>query len=150
LEAIAAAGVKLRVTAVIVTAQNYVDSRAVIPGDIIRARNGKTIHVDNTDAEGRLILTDGLWRMGEEGVTHLVDVATLTGAIVAALGPSISGAFGNDGFVDRVVRVAAAAGDLCWKMPLHAEYLERSSMRSPTSTTPARSPPAAPSRPRSS
>lgn len=124
LEAIAVAGVKLQVTAIITTAQNYVDANAVVPGDIIRARNGKSIHVDNTDAEGRLVMTDGMWRAGEEKVTHLVDVATLTGAIVAALGPSISGAFGNDRFVDQVVRVAETAGELCWKMPLHHEYMQ--------------------------
>lgn len=124
LEAIATAGVKLQVTAIVVTAQNYVDANAVVPGDIIRARNGKSIHVDNTDAEGRLIMTDGMWRAGEEKVTHLVDVATLTGAVVAALGPSISGAFGNNRFVDQVVRVAESAGEMCWKMPLHHEYFE--------------------------
>jgi leucyl aminopeptidase len=124
LEAIATARVKLRVTAIIVTAQNYVDANSAVPGDLIRARNGKTIHIDNTDAEGRLILTDGLWRAGEEKVTHLVDVATLTGAILHALGNSISGAFGNDRFVDRVVRVAEQSGELCWKLPLHAPYLE--------------------------
>lgn len=124
LEAMAVAGVKLQVTAILVTAQNYVDANAVVPGDIIRARNGKSIHVDNTDAEGRLIMSDGMWRAGEEKVTHLVDVATLTGAMVVALGQSISGAFGNDRFVDRVVRVADKAGELCWKMPLHHEYME--------------------------
>ena len=122
MEAIAAAKPKINVTAIIVTAQNYVDSNATLPGDIMRARNGKTIHIDNTDAEGRLILTDGLWRAGEE-VTHLVDFATLTGSIVRALGSALSGAFGNDRFVDQVVKVAGSCGEPCWKMPMVEEYI---------------------------
>ncbi len=124
MEAIAAIKPKLRVTGIIVTAQNYVDEDAIVPGDIIRGRNGKCIHVDNTDAEGRLILTDGLWRAGEEKVTHLVDFATLTGAVVRALGTSLSGAFGEDDLVDRVVKVADSCGELCWKLPMHTEYSE--------------------------
>ncbi len=115
---------RLRVSGIIVTAQNYVDRESIVPGDVIRARNGKTIHVDNTDAEGRLILTDGLWRAGEQKVTHLVDVATLTGSIVRALGSAVTGAFGNDGFVDRVIRLADQCGEPCWKMPLIDEYIE--------------------------
>jgi leucyl aminopeptidase len=122
MEAIARLKPPLRVTAVVCTAQNYVDSRSIVPGDIMRARNGKTIHIDNTDAEGRLVLTDGLWRMGEEKVTHLVDLATLTGAIVRALGSSLSGAFGNDDFADRVARIAGDCGEPCWRMPMVEEY----------------------------
>jgi leucyl aminopeptidase len=124
LEAIARAKIDLTVTAIIVTTQNYVDARAIVPGDIMRGRNGKTVHIDNTDAEGRLILTDGLWRAGEEKVTHLVDVATLTGSIVRALGDGVSGAFGNDKFVEDVVKIAGACGEPCWKMPLLLEYGE--------------------------
>ncbi len=124
IEAIAAAEAPIPVTAVIVTAQNYVDANSVVPGDIIRARNGKTIHIDNTDAEGRLILTDGLWRMGEEKVTHLVDVATLTGACLRALGTSLSGVFGNDDFANRLADVAGAQGEPCWRLPLVEEYSE--------------------------
>lgn len=124
MEAIAAIKPKLRVTGIIVTAQNYVDSNAVLPGDIMRGRNGKSIMIDNTDAEGRLILTDGLWRAGEEGVTHLVDIATLTGAIVRALGPAVSGSFGNDGFTDRVTKIAGECGEPCWRMPMVDEYID--------------------------
>lgn len=124
MEAIAQAKPKVRVTGIIVTAQNYVDRDAVIPGDIMRAKNGKSIMIDNTDAEGRLILTDGLWRAGEEGVTHLIDIATLTGAIVRALGHTVSGAFGNDAFADRVIKVANDAGEPCWRMPLVDEYAD--------------------------
>lgn len=122
MEAIARAKPKIRVTAIIVTAQNYVDSKAILPGDIMRGRNGKTVHIDNTDAEGRLVLTDGLWRAGEEEITHLVDVATLTGAIVRALGTSMSGAFGNDRFADQVTKVANDTGEACWRLPLVDEY----------------------------
>jgi len=124
METIAREAPPVRVTAVIVTAQNYVDNTSTLPGDIFRARNGKTVHVDNTDAEGRLILSDGLWRMGEEKVTHLVDIATLTGACVRALGTSISGVFGNDAFADEIAQVAAAQGEPCWRLPLVEEYME--------------------------
>ena len=91
---------------------------------MIKGRNGKFIHVDNTDAEGRLILTDGLWRMGEEKVTHLVDIATLTGACVRALGTAISGVLGNDAFADEVAAVAETQGEPCWRLPLVEEYIE--------------------------
>lgn len=124
MEAIARAKPKLAVTAIIVTAQNYVDANAIVPGDVIKGRNGKFIHVDNTDAEGRLILSDGMWRAGEEKVTHLIDFATLTGAVVRALGTSISGGFGNDDLVDRFIDVARSCGEDCWKLPLYDEYIE--------------------------
>ena len=124
MESIARAGLPIRVTGILVTAQNYVDQKATLPGDIFRARNGKSIHVDNTDAEGRLVLTDGLWRMGEEKVTHLVDVATLTGACVRALGTSVSGVLGNDDFADQVAQVAATQGEPCWRLPMVEEYTE--------------------------
>lgn len=124
MEAIAREELPIRVSAVIVTAQNYVDSRSTLPGDIFRARNGKTVHVDNTDAEGRLILSDGLYRLGEEQVTHLVDVATLTGACLRALGTSVSGIFGNDEFADQVAQVAGTQGEPCWRLPMIEEYFE--------------------------
>lgn len=124
IDAIASEGLPIRVTAIIVTAQNYVDKNSTMPGDVFQAKNGKFVHVDNTDAEGRLILTDGLWRMGEEGVTHLVDVATLTGACVRALGTSVSGVLGNDEFADEVAAVAATQGEPCWRLPIVEEYME--------------------------
>jgi leucyl aminopeptidase len=122
LDAIAEQKLPIRVTAVICTAQNHVDARSVVPGDIFRAKNGKTVMVDNTDAEGRLVLTDGLARMGEEKVTHLVDVATLTGACLRALGNAVSGAFGNDDFADLVIDAANTQGEPCWRLPLIEEY----------------------------
>jgi leucyl aminopeptidase len=124
MESIARSGIPLRVTAVIVTSQNYLDSRSMLPGDIFMARNGKTIHVDNTDAEGRLILTDGLFRMGEEGATHIVDAATLTGACMRALGNAVSGVMGNDGFAEEVIAAGAARGEMIWRLPLVEEYTD--------------------------
>lgn len=125
IENIAARKLPIAVTAIIVTAQNYVDANSMMPGDIFVAKNGKSVHVDNTDAEGRLILSDGLCRMGEEGVTHLVDVATLTGACMRALGDRVSGVFGNDDFADTVSAAAATQGEACWRLPLVEEYAER-------------------------
>jgi leucyl aminopeptidase len=122
IEIVAQEKLPIRVTAVICAAQNYPDANATMPGDVFRAKNGKTVHVDNTDAEGRLVLTDGLARMGEEKVTHLVDVATLTGACVRALGNAVSGAFGNDAFADLVVDVAGGQGEPCWRLPIVEEY----------------------------
>ena len=125
IENIAARKLPLNVTAVIVTAQNYVDANSMMPGDIFIAKNGKSVHIDNTDAEGRLILSDGLCRMGEEKVTHIVDVATLTGACMRALGDRVSGVFGNDDFADAVSAAAATQGEACWRLPLVEEYAER-------------------------
>ena len=81
----------VRVIGILCCAENMPDARAQRPGDIFTAKNGKSIMVDNTDAEGRLVLTDGLFRAGEEGATHIVDIATLTGAVLRALGPSVAG-----------------------------------------------------------
>lgn len=122
MEAIGREKPAIPVTAVIVTAQNYVDANSVVPGDIFKAKNGKTVQVDNTDAEGRLVLTDGMWRMGEEKVTHLVDVATLTGACQRALGNALSGAFGQDEFVQTLIDVSEEVGEPCWQLPLVEEY----------------------------
>ncbi len=124
MEAIARSAIPIRVTAVIVASQNYLDAKSMLPGDIFTARNGKTIHVDNTDAEGRLILTDGLYRMGEEDVTHIVDVATLTGACMRALGNAVSGIMGNDDFTETVIEAGAARGESIWRLPLVEEYTD--------------------------
>jgi leucyl aminopeptidase len=100
--------------------------RAIKPGDILKSAAGKTVEVINTDAEGRLILGDGLWYARQLGATHLVDVATLTGAVVVALGKVTTGLFGNnDAWIDTVRRVANRAGDRAWPMPLFDEYREQ-------------------------
>ena len=112
-----------RVIGVVPTTENMPGGRAIKPGDILRGASGKTVEVLNTDAEGRLILGDGLWYAQKLGATHLVDVATLTGACVVALGKITSGLFGTPSeWVDVVRRAAERAGDRVWPMPLFEEY----------------------------
>jgi leucyl aminopeptidase len=97
----------------------------VKPGDIVTAMNGKTIEVNNTDAEGRLILADGLCYAVDQGAERLVDIATLTGAIVIALGSTYCGLFSNDDdWFGQVDAACSATGELGWRMPLHPEYFE--------------------------
>jgi leucyl aminopeptidase len=97
--------------------------RAQRPGDIVTTLNGKTVEVLNTDAEGRMILIDALTHAIRQGATHLVDAATLTGAIVVALGHLHIGAFSNDDELQgRVQAAGKAAGDRIWRMPLDEDY----------------------------
>ena len=106
--------------------ENMPGGRAIKPGDVLTGAGGKTVEVLNTDAEGRLLLGDGLWYARHLGATHLVDAATLTGAIVVALGKAASGLFGQpDGWVEAVRRTALRAGDRCWPMPLYEDYREQ-------------------------
>src|SRR5208283_4700086 len=113
------------VTAFIPCVENMPGSRAQRPGDIVTAMSGKSIEVINTDAEGRLILADALTYARRQGCTHLVDAATLTGAIVVALGHIHVGLFSNDdGLRDRVMAAAAGEGEKMWQMPLDEEYKE--------------------------
>ncbi len=96
---------------------------ATRPGDILRIRNGATVEVLNTDAEGRLVLADALSLASETKPDAIVDLATLTGACMVALGPSIAGLMGNDdGFVAAVRGAADAAGERVWPLPLPADY----------------------------
>jgi leucyl aminopeptidase len=126
MRAIALLNAPMRVVGVVPTTENMPGGRAVKPGDILKSAAGKTVEVINTDAEGRLILGDGLWYARKLGATHLVDVATLTGAVVVALGKVTSGLFGNDdAWVDLVRRVADRAGDRAWPMPLFDDYREQ-------------------------
>ena len=93
------------------------------PGDVLKSASGKTVEVVNTDAEGRLILGDGLWYARQLGATHLVDVATLTGAIVVALGHVNAGLFSNDDdFAALVEKAARRGGDRVARLPLDPEY----------------------------
>ena len=116
----------MRVIGVVPTTENMPGGRAIKPGDILKSAQGTTIEVINTDAEGRLILGDGLWYARQLGATHLVDIATLTGAVVVALGKITSGLYGGpDGFVKTVERVANAAGDRVWPMPMFDEYKDQ-------------------------
>ncbi len=113
------------VTALVPAVENMVGSRAQRPGDIVTALSGKTIEVLNTDAEGRLILADALAYARRLGATHIVDAATLTGAIVVALGSVNIGAFtNNDELLGRVMAAAKAEGEKMWHMPLDEEYKE--------------------------
>jgi leucyl aminopeptidase len=126
MRAIALLGAPIRVIGIVPAVENMPGSKAVKPGDVLKSAEGKTVEVINTDAEGRLILGDGLWYARKLGATHLVDIATLTGAIVVALGKSTSGIFGTpDWWVDQVRRVGDRAGDRMWRMPLFDEYREQ-------------------------
>ena len=123
MRAIALLGAPIRVIGVVPATENMPGGRAIKPGDVLRSAEGKTVEVINTDAEGRLILGDGLWYARKLGATHLVDVATLTGAIVVALGKVTSGIFGTpDAWVEHVRRVADRAGDRVWPLPLYDDY----------------------------
>jgi len=116
----------IRVVGVVPTTENMPGGRAIKPGDILKSAEGKTVEVINTDAEGRLILGDGLWYARKLGATHLVDVATLTGAIVTALVKITSGLFGTpDAWIDVIRRVANRAGDRVWPLPLFDEYKDQ-------------------------
>jgi leucyl aminopeptidase len=111
------------ITAYLALAENLLDSKAQRPGDIYVARNGKSIHVDNTDAEGRLVLADVLTYAGEQGATHIVDVATLTGACMVALGDRMGGLLGRDeAFLKQVREAGQEAGEDFWQLPLFGEY----------------------------
>ncbi|MDD5559964.1 leucyl aminopeptidase [Candidatus Methylomirabilis sp.] len=114
------------VTAIVPATENMPSGTAQRPGDIVKAMNGKTIEVINTDAEGRLILADALCYACDRGLTHLVDVATLTGACVIALGSVRTGAFTNDAELLRQVKEASeAAGEKIWELPMDDEYAEQ-------------------------
>ncbi len=121
--ALAALGVPVRAIALLAAAENMPGGGAFRPGDILRAANGKTIEVINTDAEGRLVLADALWYARREGATHVVDMATLTGAMSLALGDLYSGIFANDeAWLERLVAAGSRSGDLVWPFPLHPRY----------------------------
>jgi leucyl aminopeptidase len=126
MRAIALLEAPVRVIGVVPTTENMPGGRAIKPGDILKSAAGKTVEVINTDAEGRLILGDGLWYARQLGATHLVDVATLTGAVVVALGKITSGLFGTPPeWVDRVRKVADRAGYRVWPMPIFDEYKDQ-------------------------
>ncbi len=111
------------VTALVPAVENMPGGRAQRPGDIVKTLSGKTVEVLNTDAEGRLILADTMTYAQKLGCTHLVDAATLTGAIVVALGHVNTGAFANnEALLERVLAAARAEGEKTWPMPLDDEY----------------------------
>ena len=125
MDAIATLGVPARVTAVVPATENMPSGHSMKPGDIVTAMNGKTIEINNTDAEGRLILADALCYAVDQGAERLVDIATLTGAIVIALGSTYCGLFSNDDdWYGQVSEACNATGEIGWRMPLHPEYFD--------------------------
>jgi leucyl aminopeptidase len=120
---IAALAPPVRVVAIIPATENMPGGSAVKPGDVLTIRNGKTVEVLNTDAEGRLVLADGLSLAVEAGVDAIIDVATLTGACIVALGRKVAGLMGNHaGWVDQVGQAAGRAGEDVWPLPLPEDY----------------------------
>jgi leucyl aminopeptidase len=116
-------GVKL--LAVVGATENLPSAGAVKPGDIVTAKNGKTIEINNTDAEGRLVLADCLCHAVSLGAERIVDLATLTGAVIVALGSTYAGLMSNDEELTRQVTAAGErTGEILWRLPLHAEYDE--------------------------
>ena len=125
MRAIATLKPPIPVTALVPAVENMVGAKAQRPGDIVKALSGKTVEVLNTDAEGRLILIDAITYAKRLGCTHLVDAATLTGAIVVALGHVNIGAFTNDeALLGRVMSAAKMEGEKMWHMPLDEDYKE--------------------------
>jgi leucyl aminopeptidase len=126
MQALAKLRPRVAVTAVVPSVENMPGSQAQRPGDVVRTMSGKTVEVLNTDAEGRLILADALTYAQQQGCTHLVDAATLTGAISVALGHERVGLFSNDdSWRDQVLASAQASGEKMWPMPLDEEYKDQ-------------------------
>ena len=125
MRAIALLKPKVRVVGIVCAAENMPDGKAQKPGDVQTAMSGKTIEIINTDAEGRLVLADGLTYARQLGATHLIDAATLTGAIGVALGLVNAGAFSNDDATyEKFESALKVCGEKFWRMPLGDEYAE--------------------------
>ena len=122
-DAAAALGVRIRLTAIAPLTENMPGGSAIKPGDVLTTRNGKTIEVLNTDAEGRLVLSDGLTLAVEAAPDAIIDLATLTGAAVVALGKEIAGLMGNDQTLLAEVHAAGdRAGEPNWPLPMPDDY----------------------------
>ncbi|MDQ3675930.1 MAG: leucyl aminopeptidase [Actinomycetota bacterium] len=125
-EAIARLRLPVRLVAIVGATENMPSGHAMRPGDIVRASNGVTIEIINTDAEGRLVLADCLAYAVEQGAERLVDIATLTGAIVTALGNAHAGLLGDDdAWVAQVATAGTATGENTWRLPLHRDYAKQ-------------------------
>jgi leucyl aminopeptidase len=122
MQVIAELGLPVRVLGIAPLTENMPGGSAMRPGDVLEIRNGKTIEVLNTDAEGRLVLADGLALAAEERPDLVIDVATLTGACKVALGEKIAGLFGADEPAALVSEAAEAAGERVWHMPMPEDY----------------------------
>ena len=125
MQIIAQLGPAINVTGMVAATENMPGGSAQRPGDVVTAMNGKTIEVINTDAEGRLVLADALCLARERGITRLVDVATLTGAMVPTLGKACTGVMGNDdGLIGGVIEAGKQTGEKFWQLPMFDEYKE--------------------------
>ena len=125
LAAIARLGLPVRLLSIIPSTENMPSGHSTKPGDIIRISNGKTVEVNNTDAEGRLILADALAYAIELGAERVIDMATLTGAVVIALGSTYAAVIANDDELAAAVTAAGEeTGELVWRLPLHPEFKE--------------------------
>jgi leucyl aminopeptidase len=121
--AIARLGLPVKLLAVVGATENLPSGHAIKPGDIVTAANGKTIEINNTDAEGRLVLADCLCHAVSEGAERIVDLATLTGAVIVALGSTYAGLMSNDDdFSARIEDAGERTGEIVWRLPLHEEY----------------------------
>jgi leucyl aminopeptidase len=124
-ELIMASHLPVRLHMLIAAAENSIAGNALRPGDIIKSRKGITVEIDNTDAEGRLVLADALTKAVEDKAGLIVDFATLTGAARVALGPDLPAMFSNDDDVaEALINAARSAGDPMWRMPLWAPYAD--------------------------
>jgi leucyl aminopeptidase len=125
MRAIALLKPKVKVIGIVCASENMPSGKAQKPGDIQTAMSGKTIEIINTDAEGRLVLADGLCYARQLGCTHLIDAATLTGAVVVALGYANVGVFANDdAFYDSFAKTLVKSGESMWRLPVTDEYLD--------------------------
>lgn len=116
---------EVEVHGIIAACENMPSGSSYKPGDILTAKNGKTIEVDNTDAEGRLTLADALCYACELGVDEVIDIATLTGACVVALGTTVSGIMGNDeDMISTLIRTGKDSGEKFWEMPMYPEFMD--------------------------
>ncbi len=126
MQAIASLKPAVNVTALVSTTENMPGGTSYRPGDILRIMNGKTIEIVNTDAEGRLVLADALSYAAKEGLSPIIDVATLTGAVVVALGNTMAGLFSNDTVLsEEIVAAGKAVGEKFWPMPMDEDYGEQ-------------------------
>jgi leucyl aminopeptidase len=123
--AIARLGLPVRVTAYACLAENMVSGSSMRPGDVLTIYGGRTVEVLNTDAEGRLVLADGLQRAVEQDPDVIVDVATLTGHMVQALGTRVGAVFGSDDIVASLIEAGRETGEKHWRMPISADIVER-------------------------
>ena len=123
--AIAELDLSLDIVAVLPSTENMPSGTAIKPGDIITQLNGKTVEITNTDAEGRLILADAMVHCARQGADRIVDLATLTGAVLVGLGSTYAGLISNDDKLSsQIIEAAERSGELVWRLPLHDEYKE--------------------------